>query len=114
MIQKYFESSLIPLVNDIIHIRWYHNGTAVDESRTNSSLETQGERFTLSLTVFNATEEMDLGLYEGVANVDVTDFYDSTGYYFVYYRYVAGYLNIYRFFRVVSFQVVMLQYGTLK
>ena len=97
-----------------IRIQWYHNGTAVDESRTNSSLETQGERLTLSLTVFNTTEEMDLGLYEGVANVDVTDFFDSTGYHFHYYRYVAGYLNIYRFFRVVSFQVVMLQYGTLK
>ena len=96
-IQKHFESSLIPLLNNI-HIQWYHNGTTVDESRTNSSLETQGERFTLSLTVFNATEEMDLGLYEGVVNVDVRDFYDSTGSYFDYYLYVAGYLNINRFF----------------
>ena len=79
--------------------------------RTNSSLEKQGERVTLSLTAFNASEEMDLGLYEGVVYVD---FFRSTGHSFDYFYYVAGYLNIGNFFQVASFQVVILQYGMLK
>ena len=113
-IQKSFESSLIPLLNNIIDIQWYHNGTAVDESRTNSSLETQGERFTLSLTVFNATEEMDLGLYEGTASVDLYNFTASTGYYYNYYRYATYYLWLWASnLQVVYFPVVILQYSKL-
>ena len=105
-IQQYFESSLIPLLNDI-QIQWYHNGTAVDGSRTNSSLETQGERLTLSLTVFNARKEMDLGLYEGTANVDI---YFSTIGCRYYYYYVRFDIRIYQL-RVTSFPSVILQYG---
>ena len=107
-IQKNFESSLFPLLSNI-RIQWYHNGTAVDGSRTNSSLETQGERLTLSLTVFNATEEMDLGLYEGVVTVDVRDFYVYTGCssYRIYVRY---YIHIHQL-QVASFLSVILQYG---
>ena len=113
-IQKYFESSLFPLLNNIIDIQWYHNGTAVDGSRTNSSLEAQGERFTLSLTVFNATEEMDLGLYEGAVTVDVHDFYVSTGRSYYYYRYANRYLWLwYSNLQVVYFPVVILQYSKL-
>jgi len=112
-IQQYFESSLIPLLNNI-QIQWYHNSTAVDGSRTNSSLESQGERLTLSLTAFNTSEGMDLGLYEGVVYVDITHLYSSTGHSFDYFLYVAGYLNIGSFFQVASFQVVLLQYGMLK
>ena len=107
-IQQYFESSLIPL-NDI-QIQWYHNGTAVDVLRTNSSLERQGERLTLSLTVFNATEKMGLGLYEGTANVDVPNFYFSTIGCLHYYFYVMYDIRIYQF-QVASFPSVILQYG---
>ena len=111
MIQKYFESSLIPLANNI-QIQWYHNGTAVDGSRTNSSLERQGERLTLSLTVFNASEEMDLGLYEGTANVDVSNFYSSTTgcHHYYYYYYVMFDIRIYEL-QLASFPSVILQYG---
>ena len=117
-IQQYFESSLIPLLNNIqilndIQIQWYHNGTAVDVLRTNTSWKTQGERLTLSLTIFNTSERMDLGLYEGVVTVDITHLFLSTGH-FDYYHYVAGYLNIGSFFQVASCQVVILQYGMLK
>ena len=109
-IQQYFESSLIPLLNDI-QIQWYHNGTAVDDLRTNSSLESQGERLTLSLTVFNASEEMDLGLYEGTANVDVSNFYSIGCPRYYYYYYYARYdISIYQL-RVASFLSVILQYG---
>ena len=94
-----------------IHIQWYHNGTAVDESRTNSSLETQGERLTLSLTVFNATEEMDLGLYEGTVTVNVHDFYVSTGHPHNYYSYAAFLTSN---LPVIYFPVVILQYGKLE
>ena len=107
-IQKYFESSLFPLLNNLLDIQWYHNGTAVDQSRTYSSLETQGERFTLSLTVFNASEEMDLGLYEGVANVD-RFFYVYIGC-FRYRYYVMYDIRIYQL-QVASFPSVILQYG---
>ena len=113
VIQKYFESSLIPLLNNI-QIQWYHNGTAVDDSRTNSSWKTQGERLTLSLTVFNASEEIGMGLYEGVLNVGVINIYLSTGHSLRYYRYVVGDLNIEGFIRVASFQVLILEYGKLK
>ena len=113
-IQKSFESSLFPLLNNIIDIQWYHNGTAVDGSRTNSSLETQGERFTLSLTVFNATEEMDLGLYEGTASVDLYNFVASTGHSYYYYRYATRYLWLWASnLQVVYFPVVILQYSKL-
>ena len=110
-IQQYFESSLIPLLNDI-QIQWYHNGTAVDDSRTNSSLERQGERLTLTLTVFNASEEMDLGLYEGIANVDVSNFYSSTTgcHRYYYYYYVVFDISIYEL-QLASFPSVILQYG---
>ena len=101
-IQQYFESSLFPLLNNI-YIQWYHNGTAVDESRTNSSLEMHRERFTLSLTVFNATEEMDLGLYEGVVTVDCRE--GRPGYY------ICSYIGLYRL-QLVSLPVI-LQYGKL-
>ena len=111
-IQKRFESSLIPLLSNI-HIQWYYNGTTVDESRTNSSLETQGERLTLSLTVFNATEEIDSGLYEGTASVGLYNFYVSTGRYYNYYRY-AHYLRLWASnLQVVYFPVVILQYSKL-
>jgi len=73
-IEQHFKSLVIPHLLDSIQIQWYHNGTVIDRSRTNSSLEQQGERFTLSLTFFNATEETDLGLYEGIADVNVYDF----------------------------------------
>ena len=112
-IQKRFESSLIPLLNNI-HIQWYHNGTTVDESRTNSSLETQGERFTLSLTVFNETEEIDSGLYEGTASVGLYNFYVSTGRYYNYYHYAHYYLGLwFSNLQVVYFPVVILQYSKL-
>ena len=104
MIQKYFESSLIPLVNNI-QIRWYHNGTAVDAFRTNSSLESQGERLTLSLTVFNASEEMDLGLYEGVVTVNCGG--GQPG------NYICRDIGFYQL-QLVSFPVVILQYGKLE
>ena len=92
-----------------IRIQWYHNGTAVDESRTNSSLEAQGERLTLSLTIFNATEEMDLGLYEGTASVDRDYFYIYTGC-SRYYYYLRFDIGIYQL-QVASFPSVILQYG---
>ena len=108
-IQKSFESSLFSLLNNFIDIQWYQNGTAVDNSRTNSSLEMQGERFTLSLTVFNATEEMDLGLYEGIANVNTLYFYIYTG--CSRYRYYLRFdIGIYQL-QVASFPSVILQYG---
>ena len=56
-------------------------------------LRTQGETLTLSLTVFNASEEMDLGLYEGVVNVEVHDFYVSTGRPSDYYDYVRIFIS---------------------
>ena len=87
-----------------IRIQWYHNGTAVDESRTNSSLEAQGERLTLSLTIFNATEEMDLGLYEGVVTVDCSG--DRPG------NYICSTIGLY-LLQLVSLPVVILQYGKL-
>ena len=103
MIQKYFESSLIPLLNSI-RIQWYRNGTAVDGSRTNSSLERQGERLTLSLTVFNARKEMDLGLYEGVVTVSCGG--GQPG------NYICSNIGLNRL-QLVSFPVV-LQYGELE
>ena len=104
MIQKYFESSLIPLVNSI-QIQWYHNGTAVDGSRTNSSWKTQGERLTLTLTVFNARKEMDLGLYEGVVTVNCGG--GQPG------NYICSDIGFYQL-QLVSFPVVILQYGKLE
>ena len=104
MIQKYFESSLIPLVNSI-QIQWYHNGTAVDGSRTNSSWKTQGERLTLTLTVFNARKEMDLGLYEGVVTVNCGG--GQPGFY------ICSNIRLYQL-QLVSFSVVILQYGKLE
>lgn len=104
MIQKYFESSLIPLLNSI-QIQWYHNGTVVDGSRTNSSLERQGERLTLSLTVFNARREMDLGLYEGVVTVNCGG--GQPG------NYICSNILLNRL-QLVSFPVVILQYGELE
>ena len=106
MIQQYFESALLnntALMNNI-RIQWYHNGTAVDGSRTSSSLETQGERLTLSLTVFNASEEMDLGLYEGVVTVDCSG--GRPGYY------ICRAILLYRL-QLVSLPVFILQYGKL-
>ena len=114
-IQKYFESPLIPLLNST-QIQWYHNGTAVDAFRTNSSLERQGERLTLTLTVFNARKEMDLGLYEGVVNVDFYNFYVFTGRPSNYYSYVTNFFYhrfFYFYFQVVYFPVVIIQYGKL-
>ena len=84
-------SSLIALLNST-QIQWYHNGTPVDVSRTNSSWKTQGERLNLSLTVFNASEEMDLGLYEGVVYVLIDNFYVSTGRPYDYYGYVGTFI----------------------
>ena len=55
---------------------------------------------------------MDLGLFEGVVNVDVYNFLDSTGHYYDYYYYTAYYLGIFNL-QVVYFPVVILQYGKL-
>ena len=106
MIQQYFESALLnntALLNNI-HIQWYHNGTAVDGSRTNSSLETQGERRTLSLIVFNVSEEMDMGLYEGVVTVNCAG--SRPG------NYICSNIGLYQL-QLVSLPVVILQYGKL-
>ena len=118
MIQWHFKSSVIPQLLDSIRIQWYHNGTVVDGSTTNSSLKQQGEEFTLSLAFFNATEEADLGLYEGVIDVPTYNFLSSTGHFYVYYDYVAGppfvpMLGIYQL-QVVSFPTVIHQYGKLE
>ena len=113
MIEQHFKSLVIPHLLDSIRIQWYHNGTAVDRSRTNSSLEQQGGGFILSLTFFNATEETDLGLYEGIADVDVYDFFYSTGYSFNHLDYVQLYLGIYQL-QVVSFPNIFRQYGKLE
>ena len=43
VIEQHFKSLVIPHLLDSIRIQWYHNGTAVDSSRTISSLEQQGE-----------------------------------------------------------------------
>ena len=107
MIEQHFKSLVIPHLLDSIWIQWYHNGTAVDRSRINSSLEQQGEKFSLSLAFFNATEETDLGFYEGIAWVDI---YTIGAYYF---HYIWRYLNIYQL-QVVSFPTVVYQYGRLE
>ena len=104
-------SSLIALLNST-QIQWYHNGTAVDVLRTNSSWKTQGERLNLSLTVFNASEEMDLGLYEGIVNVEVRDFYVSTGRPSDYDNYVRTF--IYPLLQIFYFSFVILRYGKLE
>ena len=113
MIEQHFKSLVIPHLLDSIRIQWYHNGTAVDRSRTNSSLEQQGEKFTFSLAFINATEETDLGLYEVIADVDIYNFYASTGRSIYYLHYVEDYLNSYQL-QVVSLPTVICQYGKLE
>ena len=113
MIQQHFESSVIPQLLSSIRIRWYHNGTVVDVSRTNSSLKQQGEEFTLSLAFLNATEESDLGLYEGVADVDIYIIYFSIGHFSNHLHYAESYLSIYDL-QLVSFPTVIHQYGKLE
>ena len=55
---------------------------------------------------------MDLGLYEGTANVDLSNFYSSTVgcHRFYYYYYVRFDISIYQL-QVASFPSVILQYG---